>query len=409
LTVTEAASISLPSILAVVVVAAGCIAAAVGIYLLVLSVAALLYSDRRRPTSPNSRVAVVIPAHNEAALIADCVRALRAQRYPSDLYRVFVVADNCSDDTARIAAAAGAHEVMVRDEPHARGKGYALRWAMDRLLVDEPAARAFVFIDADSIAEPDFLGSIVQPFDAGAQAVQGEYLLAGDGSVQTALGVMAFSLTNRVRPAGRAALHLSATHLAGNGMLLSRDLLLKEPWEAFTSAEDLEYSLMLHMAGVKIAFAGGAVLRSLPAPSRKAASQQKLRWEGGKVHLARLWIPRLIGRALRDVRPSLLGAAFELALPPLALLAAAVCLGALVAAVLVIAGILSAWTVIPSLLALVSIPLHVLIGLRAARVPGLRYVALAGAPALIIVKALRARRLLSFRGDTWVRTERPER
>jgi len=90
------------------------------------------------------------------------------------------------------------------------------------------------------------------------------------------------------------------TNLAGNGMLLANELLRARPWEAFTSAEDLEYSLELNMASIRIAFAGGAVLLSPPAPNPQAAAQQQLRWEGGKALLARTWIPRLIMAALRD-------------------------------------------------------------------------------------------------------------
>jgi hypothetical protein len=272
------------------------------------------------------------------------------------------------------------------------------------MLHSGPQANAVVVVDADSVAEPDFLRALVHPFEAGARAVQGESLLYGDGSGRSALRVTAFLLINRVRPAGRAALGLGATHLAGNGMLLARDLLVEHPWRAFTSAEDLEYSLGLHAAGVRIAFAGGAVLRSPTAPNAAAAEQQQLRWEGGKALLARRWIPRLICGALR--RPSLLGVVFELALPPLGFLAAGASAGTLVAAGLTAAGAASGLLLIPWLLAGACIALFVLLGLAAARAPRSGYRALLGAPLFILRKPLRAARVLRFTGDTWVRTER---
>lgn len=406
----DLAAIGLSSIAAAVLagafVAAGCAAAAFGLYLLVLSSAALFYRDHGRVAPPKARLDVLIPAHNESSLIARCVRSLCAQTYPSELYRVVVVADNCTDDTAAIASAAGAHVVLTRDEPQARGKGRALRWAMDRLLADEFAADAIAVVDADSLAEPNFLARLVIPFEAGATAVQGESLLYANDSRGAALRVSAFLLINRVRPMGRAVLGLPATHLAGNGMLLARDLLLAKPWEAFSSAEDLEYSLAVQSEGGKIAFAGGAVLMSPAAPTPQAAEQQQLRWEGGKIYLARTQLPRLLKRGLRERRLSLLGGAFDLAVPPLGFLAVAAVGGSLLGACLAALRLFPAWMVAPWLAALASIPLMVVIGLRAGHAPREGYVALLRAPLFLLTKPLRMYRLLNFHGDTWVRTDR---
>jgi cellulose synthase/poly-beta-1,6-N-acetylglucosamine synthase-like glycosyltransferase len=365
-----------------------------------------LFYEVRARVAPTARLVVLIPAHNEAMLIARCARSLRSQTYPPDRYEVVVVADNCSDDTAAIAAAAGADVVMIRDEPDARGKGRALRWAMDRLLTGKTPADAVVVVDADSVADPDFLATLVAPFQAGAQAVQGESLLYGDGSPGTALRVVAFLLVNRVRPAGRCVLGLPATHLAGNGMLLSRELLLAKPWGAFSSAEDLEYSVDLQMDRVRIAFAGGAVLRSPTAPNARAAAQQQLRWEGGKAHLARTRIPQLFMAGVRQRHLALLGVAFDLAVPPLGFLAAIVAGGVMASGLLWLAGILPILALTPWLLAGIATALYVLVGMRAAGASRADYRALLRAPWFVVTKPLRARRVLSFRGDTWVRTER---
>ena len=385
--------------------AAGGVAALFGGYLLVLAVAA---TRHRRGgdcgAQPATRVVVLVPAHDEAALIERCVRSLRAQAYPSGLFDVVVIADNCRDDTAAVAARAGAR-VVVRDAPGAPGKGRALRWAMDAVLAEDPPPGAIAVVDADAVAAPDFLARLVAPLEAGALAVQGESLLSEDGSPRTALRAAAFLLVNRVRPAGRAALGLPAA-LTGNGMLLSRELLLAMPWEAYTSTEDLEYTLQLRLAGVGVAFAGGAVLLSPAAPNARAAALQQLRWEGGQAHLARAWLPRLLAGALRERRPALLDAALDLAVPPLGLLAAGVLAGTAAAVALVPAGALPAAVLVPWALALVAIPLYVLVGLRAAHAPASAYRALGRAPLFVVSKALAAPRLRRFSADTWVRTER---
>jgi 1,2-diacylglycerol 3-beta-glucosyltransferase len=386
--------------------AAGCIAASFGLYLVALSIAAFFYSERSPGPPPSTRIAVLIPAHNEGVLIARCVRSLCTQTYPSDLFEVVVVADNCSDETATIAAHAGAHRVMVRDEPADRGKGQALRWAIDRLIFAEPAPAAIVIVDADSIAAADLLTALVRRFEAGAQAVQGEYLLSGDGTIGAELRVSAFLLVNRVRPAGRAVLGLP-TQLMGNGMLLSRHLLLAVPWAAFTSTEDLEYSLDLAMSGVKIAFAGDASVRSPTAPNPQAAAQQQLRWDGGKAYLVRTRLPGLIAAGLRQRRPALLEMAFDVAVPPLASLAAIVLIALAVGAPLTATRVMAAWQLVPWSVAAISIPLFGLIGLRAGHAPRSGYRALVLAPWLIVMTLLRAHRVMTFRGGTWVPTERP--
>ncbi|MGZ6641608.1 MAG: glycosyltransferase family 2 protein [Solirubrobacteraceae bacterium] len=382
----------------------GLAVAAPSLYLVVVAVAALRYRAEPPPGEPTARVVVLVPAHDEADLIARCVASLRAQRYPADAFEVVVVADNCTDDTAARAEQAGAR-VLVRDEPDARGKGRALRWAMDRVLSAADPPDAVVVVDADSVAEPSFLGVLVGRFEAGARAVQAESLLAEDGTQRTALRAAAFLLINRVRPAGRHVLGLPCS-LCGNGMLLARELLEEHPWQAFSATEDLEYAIQLRRAGVAPVHGGGSILVSASAPSAAAQREQQLRWEGGKAHLARAFVPRLVMQALRERRLLLVDAAFELALPPLGLLAAAATGGLAAGVVLAIAGALPPAAVAPWCVAVLAIPAFVLIGLRAADAPPSGYRAMVQAPLLVANKVLHAYRLASFRGDSWVRTPR---
>src|SRR4051794_36676737 len=236
------------SALALTFALGGAVLATFAVYLVVLTLAAWRHRAVEAQTTPATRVAILVPAHDEAELIARCVASLRAQRYRADRMEIVVIADNCTDDTAARAAAAGA-QVLVRHDAEARGKGHALRWAIARLLRDRPAVEAIAVVDADTIADPAWLSTLVAPFEAGALAVQGESLLLEDGTPRTALRVAAFLLINRVRPAGRAVLGLPCS-LCGNGMLLGRRLLERHPWEALTSTEDLEYAVTLRRAGI---------------------------------------------------------------------------------------------------------------------------------------------------------------
>ena len=112
---------------------AGAAIAALTSYLLVLTGAALI----RRPapaarSTPGTRFAILVPAHDEALVIERLLESLRAQRYPRDKYDIHVVADNCRDETAVLAARAGAVVHERTDEQH-QAKGYALRWILSIL------------------------------------------------------------------------------------------------------------------------------------------------------------------------------------------------------------------------------------------------------------------------------------
>lgn len=377
------------------------------IYLLTLAVGSLCYRPRPLQAEPRSRLTVIVPAHDEAGMIADCVRSLLSQRYQRELYRVVVIADNCTDATAAIAAAAGA-EVLVRQVPTLRGKGPALRWAMDRLLDVSPAPDAVVVVDADSIADVDMLRELEAVFAAGHPVVQADDVLRiHPGQPRALLEAAALLLRNRVRFAGRAMFGLPAS-LCGNGMLLGRSVLAAHPWHAFSVAEDGEYSLSLLLAGFPTTFAAKAQVVAAPTEGGQGAYTQSLRWDGGRLALARSWIWRLLISSLRRRDSALLSVAMDLAVPPLGALVMATLIGNIVFLALLVAGATSAWTGILWLLALVALPSYLLVGLSSCRVPAATYVAFLRAP-LFLASKLRvyADLVRHLDASRWVRTERP--
>ncbi|HEX2646558.1 MAG TPA: glycosyltransferase family 2 protein, partial [Candidatus Dormibacteraeota bacterium] len=300
------------SILGSALAISGALPALFGLYLLTLAFASLLPGRARGPGTPASQLVVLVPAHDEEVLVARCVQTLLNQTYPRELYRVVVVADNCGDATAARAAEAGAG-VMVRVVPESPGKGQALRWAMDRLLVEDPALQAVVVVDADTVVDRGMLSALATELEAGHDVVQADYeLLADDRSPRSEMIAAAFLLFHRVRFTGRARLGMPA-NLVGNGMLFSRRVLAEHPWDAFTGVEDLEFSYRLRMAGVAPRFAPEARLWGAAPASRAGVSRQRLRWEGGRFHVVRSWLGPLLKTHVFD-------AAIDLATPPLALL-----------------------------------------------------------------------------------------
>jgi exopolysaccharide biosynthesis WecB/TagA/CpsF family protein len=386
---------------------AGLSIAAASLYLLTLTLASFAYRAPVRRVKPQHRLAVLIPAHNEAELIGRCLSSLAEQSYPPGLFRIVVIADNCSDETASIASGAGV-EVMVRNQPESHGKGYALRWAMDQLLAEPTAPDAVVVVDADSRADRDLLSGLEAELSAGSEVVQGEYLVVPDAlSPRSELVAAAFLLFHRVRFAGRSALGM-AVNLVGNGMLFSRRCLELHPWDAFIGAEDLQFSISLRLAGIKPVFAQSArVYGPMPA-DRGSLTAQRQRWEGGRFFLMREQLWRLVATSVRRRDPSLLDAAIDLAVPPLGLLVMLAGSGALVTGLLVAFGPVNPSALLPWTMGLVAIPTYVGLGLRAAHSPASTYRALRRAPSFLLWKLLTYLRMTrNLDVSRWERSARP--
>lgn len=389
------------SILGVLLALAGTVAACFGEYLTGLALAALAPRRLAATTgaAPHSRLAVLVPAHDEESLIVRCVESLLAQTYPRDMYRVIVIADNCTDRTASLAMQAGA-EVLVRNAPESRGKGQALRWAMDQVLNAEQLVDAVVVVDADSIADHNILVALERELAAGHPVVQADYRLLEDpGSPRSTMIAAGFLLFHQVRFSGRDRLGMAA-NLVGNGMAFSRAVLERQPWDAFTGVEDLEYSIRLRLAGIKPKFAPEAMVSGPGAGTQGGVLRQRLRWEGGRFHAVRTWLPALVAARQFD-------AALDLATPPFGLLVLGTGGGALVTALAVQIGIAPAWAIGPWLVALVAIPAFVLVGLTAAGSPGLAARVLLGAPRFLAWKLLTYLRLArGYDASKWDRSDR---
>lgn len=253
------------------------------LYLAVLTLAGLRRvvpaADQQALAGP---IAIVVPAHNEAAGIARTVDNLVAIAQADGAAQVCVVADNCSDDTAVIARAHGAR-VLERHDLTQRGKGYALDHAFSQLAGQ--GFVAYVVIDADSLAEPNLLSVLRRHLGAGAPAVQTRYtVLNAEQSPRTRLAELALCAFNALRPRGRHALGWSAGIL-GNGFALTAQTLQQVPYRATSVVEDLEYHLRLIEQDLRVHFADETTVRGDMPVAGSGQSTQRARWEGGRLRM----------------------------------------------------------------------------------------------------------------------------
>jgi cellulose synthase/poly-beta-1,6-N-acetylglucosamine synthase-like glycosyltransferase len=260
------------------------------LFLLTTALAAIFWRDDQRILGePTSRFWIVIPAHDEESGIATTVRSCLAANYPRALFEVVVIADNCSDRTALVAAGAGCR-VVERFDTENKSKGYAIEYLIASLVEsgEFEALDALVIIDADTTMDPDLLRYFDSDIRAGSAWIQCYYTVANpDQSARTRLMTYAFSLINGVMPVGLNALGASAS-FKGNGMCFTTRGLQRMPWRSYGLVEDMEFSWTLRIAGEKIQFEPrvsvyGAMVRS----GGQAAANQRRRWEFGRNEIRR--------------------------------------------------------------------------------------------------------------------------
>jgi cellulose synthase/poly-beta-1,6-N-acetylglucosamine synthase-like glycosyltransferase len=283
-------------------------------------VAALALTRRKLSHQPiqdlRRRVAVIIPAHNESSGLLPTIRDIKAQLLTSD--RLLVVADNCVDDTAAVAATAGA-ETIERNEPTRKGKGYALDIGLKHLSLDPPAV--VIIIDADCrIAEGsiDQLAITCATTQRPVQAL--DLMTAPDESpINYSIAEFAWRVKNWVRPLGLNTLNLPC-QLMGTGMAF--------PWEVIRSAhlasgslvEDLKLGLDLAQTGSPPLFCPTAIIKSHFPLSFEGADSQRKRWEGGHINMILTTAPCFIYESIARGNLGLLALTLDLAVPPLSLL-----------------------------------------------------------------------------------------
>ena len=273
------------------------------LYFFFIGFCCLWRHGEKKILTPEKTFAVVVAAHNEAAVIGQLIENLQRLDYPKELYDIYVIADNCTDNTGEIAEKAGAI-VCTRTHPTKKSKGFALEWMFEQLFAMDKEYDAVAIFDADNLVHPNFLKEMNNRLLKGDKVIQG-YLDAKNPYDTWVAGTfaIAFWVIDHISHLAKTNIGLSAC-LGGTGMCITTDVLKRHGWRATCLTEDMEFTMKLLAEGIKTTWAHDAVVYDEKPLTFKQAWNQRRRWAQGQFDVAHRFIPTMIreGWKRRDIR-----------------------------------------------------------------------------------------------------------
>ena len=253
------------------------------LYQVVVSLCSLVkLKDKPLKINKEHRFMAIIPAHNEEAVVENLIESLKNQTYNKDLYDIYVIADNCTDNTAKIARNAGAI-VYERFDETKKTKGYALNWFLQQKIKEDAPYDAFFVFDADNIVDKNFITNMNKKLCQGEDVVQGyrDIKNPSDNWITAGYAIFYWQM-HRFYHLARYNLGLSPL-LNGTGFMVKFDVIKPQGWDTETLTEDIEFSLKRIIKGKKLGWATDAIVYDEQPTGFKQSWSQRSRWTVGHI------------------------------------------------------------------------------------------------------------------------------
>ncbi len=236
-------------------------------------------------------IGVVIAARNESAVIGNLIKSIQANDYPQSMIKIFVVADNCTDNTAQICRDMGC-VVFERFNKEKIGKGYALNYLFTKLHTEPEFANmvpeAYIVLDADNIIKPNYITEMNKMYDSGYDMATSYRNTKnfGDNWISSGYG---FWFLHEARHNNNARMHLkSSCAISGTGFLISQDVVKEyNNWEFFLLTEDIQCSTEYALSGRKVGYTDTAEFFDEQPTKFKQAWRQRQRWAKGSFQITK--------------------------------------------------------------------------------------------------------------------------
>ena len=259
----------------------------------------LFIHKKSRRIKKNNSYGILIAARNEENVIGNLIDSLKNQNYPSDLISIYVVADNCTDNTSSVAKEHGAI-VYERYNTSKIGKGYALNFLLNKIKEESTMPDAFIVFDADNIVDSNYVSEINKTFNNGYQVITGYRNTKnyGDNWISSGYGLWFL----------REAMYLnqprwkigSSCGVSGTGFLFSSKVLEEcGGWNFHLLTEDIEFTADCIVNNRKIGYCPKAMFYDEQPTSFKQSVTERLRWSKGYLQVLGKYGKRLFKCTLK--------------------------------------------------------------------------------------------------------------
>ncbi|OZG61257.1 N-acetylglucosaminyltransferase [Bifidobacterium lemurum] len=263
----------------------------------------LLAKPARFPDAPEDRhFAVLISARNEENVIGNLIASIREQTYPGELIDIWLVADNCTDQTAQVGRDLGCH-VVERHNTEQIGKGYALSYLLNHMIESGAAERydAYFVFDADNKLDRRYVAEMNKAYQSGFRILTSyrNSVNLADNWVSSGSALW-FIRESRFLNSSRMIFG-SSCHVGGTGFMFSREVMQRNKgWKFHLLTEDLEFTMDSILHGDRIGYCGTAILYDEQPVTFAQSWRQRLRWSKGFLQVFRYYGEALIKRAVRE-------------------------------------------------------------------------------------------------------------
>ncbi len=242
-----------------------------------------LGKDKSQPVKSDklNKFGIVISARNEENVIGNLLESIQLQDYPSELIKIFLIADNCTDNTAEVGRKYGA-TVVERNNKELIGKGYALDFLFKKLLAEKDDCDAYIVFDADNLVDKNFVKEMNINFNRGYKALTSYRNSKNYGTNWITAGYSLWFLREAKYLNNARMKFGTSCAISGTGFCLSREIIEKNNgWKYHLLTEDIEFSIDMAVQGEKIGYSEGSVVYDEQPETFKQSWNQRLRWSKG--------------------------------------------------------------------------------------------------------------------------------
>ncbi len=239
-----------------------------------------------------NKLAIIIPARNEEVVITHLLDSLNKQNYPKELFDIFVIPNNCTDNTKRVSLQRGAK--IIECNKKVVSKGEVLKYTFEYMEKKHSEYDAYIIFDADNIVHPDFLARMNDTLCSGYKVAQGyrDSKNPSDTWISCCYSLF-YWIQNYFFNQARMNMGWSSS-INGTGFMISKKVLDEHGFNTVTMTEDVEFAALCALHNERIAFVNDAITYDEQPLTFKQSWKQRKRWSMGTLQCMTSYCKKLL-------------------------------------------------------------------------------------------------------------------